>query len=258
MTHHSHEIFKYFYECQCPHLNRGLPFRANFERAMLADIVAKYPNSQPLIYVSQGPGGCLSDVSIIAQLLAAGYNQLDLIFIEPLYETHTDVLNACLALKTWCKETTYNTGCILTPHFYTTLNAYAQACKRNAQLRGDIFITIDPDDKKTMPNFSSLSFRKKFCRLFKNIMQPQSSCYYLYFQQHNGHDYRNMVIGHCSIFDHQPLLQLTHSYGTKTLDEHRHTHVFLNSDHVYPFDLKKQLVQINDSVLTNATLAALL
>lgn len=249
---------EHLYECECPHLNRGLPFRNEFAGAVLNHILTTYnAEKHPhLVYVSQGPGGLLWDAQLISKLIQHNYTKLDLVFIEPLYEEHADILYACLTIKKWCKELSTDSH-VVTPHFYKNFTQYKKECAINNNLKGMIFITVDPDDATTMPHFSSLTFRKKFSRLCKQVMQPESTFYYLYFQTWNDQPYRHMIIGKHSTFEKKSLIHCKHSYGITALNETTHTYVFLDAHPVYPFNQQQQMVQIHNSVIVHPTLSSL-
>lgn len=248
-----------FYECECPHLHRGLPFREQFEKAVLHDILQKFPSNthHHLTYVSQGPGGFLNDIKIISHLIRANYKEVTLVFIEPLYEKNKDILYACLAVKNWCKDQSTHESSLI-PYFYRTMQEYAHACERDLVRKGDIFITIDPDDKKTTPNFGSHYFRKKFSEIFKAIMYPKNTFYYLYFQQCETYNYRHMLIGQLISENCDHIIKLHHFYGEESLYEHSHNYVFFNNKPVYPYNAEKEMVQIGKKILRNPQLSSLL
>ena len=204
-------MYKSLYECECEFLTRKLPFRADFEQRVLDDIQKKYRSSERLVYVSQGPGGFLSDFVIIQKLLAAGYSNLELVFIEPLLVKNLTILQACLDFKEWWAQQK-NKGKI---HVFMSIKEYAAACEQDENMLGHVFITIDPDDKKTVPNFESATFRKKFGRMAKNILHPEATFYYLYFQKVAGNPYRHMIIGQIQ----EKCILLDHWFGVETFEK---------------------------------------
>jgi hypothetical protein len=209
--------YKSLYECECEFLTRKLPFRDTFEKEVIEDIQKRYPSTHDrLVYVCQGPGGFLSDFLIVQKLLAAGYTNLELLFIEPLLTKNLSILQACLDFKIWCTE---QAKVFIKTNFFISIKEYADACKKDPKLRGDIFITIDPDDKKTVPNFESLTFRKKFKTMVKHILQPSASFYYLYFQKISGNPYRHMLVGKLQEPYNEIMLQ--HWYGIESLQQSR-------------------------------------
>ena len=213
--------YKSLYECECEFLNRKLTFRDDFERKIIEDIQNLYSSKTDLVYVCQGPGGFLSDFLLLQKLIKIGFTKLDLIFVEPLLADNLTILQACLDFKAWCKE--QNNAQIKT-HFFMSLKEYAAACAQNPALRGDIFITIDPDDKETVPNFESLTFRKKFEKITNGIFKPTTSFYYLYFQKVAGNPYRHMLLGKLK----QNMIILDHWYGIEKLEEN-YVHQIFNA-----------------------------
>lgn len=214
-------MYKSLYECECEFLTPKLPFRDHFAQHMLNDIQKKYHRTERFTYVSQNPGGFLADAKIIEKLLAAGYNSLELVFIEPLLTENFSILQACLDFREWCRQQKI----ILKTYFFRSIHEYVTACTNAPELCGHVFITIDPDDKKTTPNFENIMFRKKFNNMVKKILRPEATFYYLYFQKVAGNPYRHMLIGHVQ----ENTLSLNHWYGIESLQEHYINQIFSTS-----------------------------
>jgi hypothetical protein len=220
--------YKSLYECECPQLNRSLGFRQQFKELVLNDIKGKYPTINPLVYVSQGPGGFLWDFAIINNLIHEGYRSLTVIFIEPLYEKNMAILQAYLDLQTWCTNLVevYPDTMHLTLHLFKSCKEYEQACIPNPALRGNVLITVDPDDTKTVPDFSTTRFRKKISKLMSATMQPHNSFYYLYFQKVGPYNYRHSILGSSIFTDQKHIITLSHAYGETITTEKHSQHVF--------------------------------
>lgn len=211
-------MYKSLYECECEFLTRKLTFRNIFEQQMLDDIQRKYPLSKRLVYVSQHPGGFLADAKIIQKLLTAGYKELELVFIESLLADNVSILQACLDFQEWCTQHKQ----VRKSHFFMSTKEYAATCKQDPDLRGHIFVTIDPDDNITTPNFESITFRTRFGTMTKKILRPEATFYSLYFQKVLGNPYRHMLIGNIR----EKNILLDHWYGVENLQEHCIAQIF--------------------------------
>ena len=229
--------YKSLYECECPHLHRNVGFRQQFKELVLQDITTKNSQTNPLVYVSQGPGGFLWDFYLINSLIHAGYQQLTLIFIEPLYEKNIAILQAYLDMQSWCKELSaaYAQPISITTHLFKSFKEYEQACMKTSSLRGNLLVTVDPDDKKTIPDFDRITFRTKFSGIAAKTMLSTASFYYLFFQKIGNNPYRHMLLGRALTTPEQSILAMKHIYGEDLLHQKAHNRVFLNKKEVLPY-----------------------
>lgn len=255
--------YKSLYECDCSQLNRSLGFREQLQKIVLNDIKNLYPTTHKLVYASQGPGGFLFDFIVINTLIDAGYHDVEIVFIEPLYEKKLTILQAYLDFQTWYKELAQNY-----PHkiristsLFKTFKEYAQACDENSALRANVLITVDPDDKKRLPDFSSVHFRKKFLNIITTTLQAEGSFYYLYFQKIGDFDYRHLITGRwssASAWQKKNLLRLQHLYGEHTIQEKISNHLFLDHHELIPCGNEKGCVQMGKKKIYSTVLEKLL
>lgn len=242
------------YECECDYLNRAkLPFRNQFEQRVTTDIVNKYSPSDYsiLTYVTQNPGGLLADARIINELIKHGYKHLQIICIEPLYQKNISILQACLNFNTWC---TQQKNCHITTHWYLSTKEYVADCVLNEQLKGHVYICIDPDNRRVRPNFSSLSFRKRFQQWYALVMHTTNSFYYLYFETVNSKPYRHILQGTCNEIDNKFFMQLHHWYGKHNLDEHYARYYFWKNQPTYPLGNQTYMIQYGKRVVKHEKL----
>lgn len=256
--------YKSLYECECPQLNRNLGFRAQFQELILDDIKATHSPQKPLVYVCQGPGGFLWDFFMINSLINTGYHSLTIIFIEPLYEKNIAVLQAYLDLQEWYNQltTVYSPHLILTVHLFKSFKDYEQACTQDTSLKGNFFVSVDPDDQKTIPDFDHKSFRIKFSKMLSKTMHSCASFYYLYFQKVGENPYRSMLLGRWYTKPDESIIAFKHLYGTTASSLTSHNRVFLNNQEVFPFEsLQKDAnnnIQIGKNMLYSLKLRDLL
>ena len=253
--------YKSLYECQCSCLNRDLPFRTTFEQKVLQDIQMLFPveKHQSLVYVCQGPGGLLWDFLCINKLIHVGYHHITAIFIEPNYTTNMTILQACLDFKEWYMllAQVHPAHPCLEIRFFTTMAEYQEACSCNHQLRGTIFIAVDPDGTKAMPDFEHTKFRQQFSKIMGSTMRTPSAFYFLYFQHVAGNPYRHMIIGRHYQYAHKPLLALQHFYGETTFAATPNNQTFIGSAACYPFESNPGHVQMGNRTITCPILAAI-
>ena len=242
--------YKGMYECECVHLQRSLPFRALFSNHVISDIAQLFPpeTTSNLVYVTQGPGGLFFDFVMINKLIDLGYRSITVILIEELYQENIDIVQACLDFTAWFKELEHghSNHPRVQPFFYKSFDEYAHVCRKNTALRGHVLLTVDPDDKKTIPHFESKEFRKNFNKILKKIMLPTAAFYTLYFQN----NLRHMLLGRVYQEDNQLIIAYEHHYGDQNFTDQRNR-LFLDNQEVLPCETVQYGVQIDDTITSS-------
>ena len=265
------------FECDCPFLNRTLPFRSLFEDAVLKDILSIFPaeKTKKLVYVAHLPGGLLFDFLLLNKLIAHNYNRITVIIIEPYLKkitqdlilkpkSNTILKSALKEFKAWFKtlkkELPHHPT--ITIHAFTTLDEYAQACLKKPGLKASCIITVDPDDKESMPHFEKKTYVKKICKEIKNLCKPTSYHATLYFQrggENLKHPYRHSLrfLSYCPAPKKNILLIGINDYG-ETSFTHRHPFALWNAKNLLPFAPHKETLQIEgETLITHPALTQL-
>lgn len=238
------------YECDCDNLSRTMPFRDLFTDRVIQDIEYVFPTTKHPVYVSQGAGGLLFDYLLLQKLIQRGFKAITVIVIEELYQEKESIIQACLDFKSWCADIAPLVQ--VKPHFFSSIGDYAFECSQNPKIRGDLLVTVDPDDKKTIPNFDSKNFLKKFSYITSSILKEKASFYYLFYQN----NYRHMILGR--VYENKKIIAYEHSSGTKSLNEKKHNRVFIQQKEMFPFESIQNGIQIGSQIQTSQELYQLL
>lgn len=239
-------MHKALYECECPHLNRALPFRTTFHRTLINDIIKTCDKNQVLTLVSVGPGGFLFDYYVIKELIKKGYT-LAYNAIEPLKDKESIAL-AYQELITLLPDVRI--------HLFKNWNEYAQACNTNEKLKANCLICVDPDDITTQPDFNSDHFREQFTHTLSQIAQKKASFYYLFYQEDQEHHYRHMIIGRWS--SAKDSIAYEHHYGEESLTEQKKNRVFLHGKELHAFKIIEHGIQYDEITFSSPELTTLL
>ncbi|KKT23695.1 MAG: hypothetical protein UW09_C0003G0217 [candidate division TM6 bacterium GW2011_GWF2_43_87] len=253
--------YKHLFECHCPFLTRTLPFRTLFEKEVLHDILRTFPPQQTtnLIYVAHLPGGLLFDFLLLTKLLAHGYHSLTVITIEP-HHKKSEIKEALYDFKTWFAEL----APVLPQHPVITIQnvasweEYIKICDGTPTFKANCIITVDPDDKGSMPHFERESYVKEIGPLLSKTCTPLSYHASLYFQLSGEQAYRHGV--HV-INTHSPtsdnfLLAGKELYGESTFTSTL-TFAFYNAKRLIPYGNANAALQLKKKILTYPALEPL-